>query len=421
MTRAACKIAIIVLLAGLPVAAAGDRLVFHAETLDGKAIATRGADTAVNPASVVKVGTSLWALDRLGPDYRFRTVFFRRGRIENGALEGDLGLRAGGDPDFQVENVFLVAAELNRQGVFQVSGDLVVTGDLWCGWEHGAERRIEDPAMRGPVAGATVRAALDPKRWTTSMLASWDSMARRRGLDIAHPPRVRVDGGVRYERIGEAREGAAIVFHSSAPLPVVLKRFNVYSNNDIVRIADDLGGVAELERYLAGRVGNSVSLSTASGELVNRMSPRQMVGLIRSLVVDLRNRGLEPGDVLPVLGCDAGPTRRMFPAFVRSSRVGAVTVKTGSLTTTDGGVAVLAGIARTWDKGEIVFAVAAPAAGGDLHRWRRAEQSWLLDLIERSGGAVPTTCGSELPFSDTQAVVEPPMPIHCGFGEDGEP
>jgi D-alanyl-D-alanine carboxypeptidase len=135
------------------------------------------------------------------------------------------------------------------------------------------------------------------------------------------------------------------------------------------------------------------------------MTARQAVELMRETRHDLDARGLTPGDVLPVLGCDPGPTRRMFPAFSRPERVGAVAVKTGSLTTTDGGVAVLAGIARTRDAGDIVFAVAATSTGRDLRPWRRLEQSWLLDLVDRHGGVVPVACGPELPFSDEFAEV----------------
>jgi D-alanyl-D-alanine carboxypeptidase/D-alanyl-D-alanine-endopeptidase (penicillin-binding protein 4) len=377
-------------------------LVFHAETLDGRVLASSRADEPFNPASVVKVGTSLWALDRYGPSYRYATSFGSRIRGDDDRGILDLVVVAGGDPDLQRENVFLVAAELARRGLTSLSGDLVVSGDLWCGWERGVERRIEDPVRRAPVAGALVREALDPRRWSSTTRATWNAMAARRGLDPSSPARVAVAGGVRYE----PRPAMDVeVVHRSNPLPSLLKRFNVYSNNDIVRIADVLGGVPGLETFLVGRLGPGVHLSTASGERTNRMTARQATDLMRDTVRDVRARGLEPGDVLPVLGCDPGPTRRMFPAFLRSDRAGAVAVKTGSLTTTDGGVAVLAGVARTRDHGDVVFSVAATNTGRDLRQWRQVEQSWLLDLLDRSGGVVPAVCGPDLPFSDEFAEV----------------
>lgn len=393
-------------LAGTAVAADPERLLFHAETLEGHVLASKAADRPFNPASVVKVGTTLWALDELGPGHRFTTVFGHRpeDRLENGVLEGDLVVHGGGDPDLQVENLFLVAAELNRQGVYAASGDLVVSGQLWCGWENGVETRIRDPRLRAPVAGARVLEAFDPQGWSRSTRASWESMARRRGLDPERPPRVRVAGGA---RAGAVAELEALVHHRSAPLALVVRRFNVYSNNDIVRLADGLGGAEALQRFLVGRVGPGIRLATASGERVNRMTARQAVELVRQLVTATRAAGSDPGAVLPVLGCDPGPTRRMFPAFIRPSRRGAAVVKTGTLTTTDGGVAVLAGLVTTRDRGEVVFAVAAPRTGRDLRPWRRLEQAWLLDLVEAAGGAVPESCGPSLPYSDTFARVEP--------------
>jgi len=393
---------LLVTMASVPAGAQTDRLLFHVETLDGRVLASSRPNEAFNPASVVKVGTSLWALDSYGPAFRYPTSFGTRVRGDDDRGRVDLVIHAGGDPDLQLENVFLVAAELARRGLTSLSGDMVVSGDLWCGWERGVERRIEDPVRRAPVAGARVREALDPRRWSSSTRATWNALAARRGFDPSRPARVTVAGDIRYEA-RPAMDPAVV--HRSNPLPSVLKRFNVYSNNDIVRIADVLGGVGGLESFLVGRLGPGVRLSTASGERTNRMTARQAVDLMRDTARDLRARGLEPGDVLPVLGCDPGPTRLMFPAFLSADRSGAVAVKTGTLTTTDGGVAVLAGIARTRDAGEVVFVVAATGTGRDLRPWRRAEQSWLLDLLDRHGGVVPAICGPELPFSDDFAEV----------------
>jgi D-alanyl-D-alanine carboxypeptidase len=110
--------------------------------------------------------------------------------------------------------------------------------------------------------------------------------------------------------------------------------------------------------------------------------------------------------LLPVLGCDPGPTRRMFPRFREEPLAAAVTVKTGTLTTTDGGVAVLAGHFLSPTVGEVVFCVAAPEAGGAIDRWRRLEQEWLVDLISSVGGAVASPCGGTLPLSDTLVEIE---------------
>ena len=64
------------------------RLVWHVETLAGEQVDSRSADEPINPASVVKVATTLWALEKLGPEHRFATRVGQRG-----ALDGSTGSR----------------------------------------------------------------------------------------------------------------------------------------------------------------------------------------------------------------------------------------------------------------------------------------------------------------------------------------
>jgi serine-type D-Ala-D-Ala carboxypeptidase/endopeptidase (penicillin-binding protein 4) len=52
------------------------------------------------PASNNKVFTAIWALDELGPEYRFNTDLLITGPVEGGTLRGDVVLRGSGDPAF---------------------------------------------------------------------------------------------------------------------------------------------------------------------------------------------------------------------------------------------------------------------------------------------------------------------------------
>lgn len=51
------------------------------------------------PGSTTKILTVGTALELLGPDFRFHTRVYRTGPLENGTINGDLVLVAGGDPD----------------------------------------------------------------------------------------------------------------------------------------------------------------------------------------------------------------------------------------------------------------------------------------------------------------------------------
>jgi len=65
----------------------------------GKMVAGVNADRLFVPGSTTKLLTMGTALEVLGPDHRFRTRVYRTGPVKNGVLDGDLVLRAAGDPN----------------------------------------------------------------------------------------------------------------------------------------------------------------------------------------------------------------------------------------------------------------------------------------------------------------------------------
>jgi len=87
------------------------------------------------PASTNKIFTTVWALDRLGPDFRFHTDLLATGAIEDGTLRGDLFLRGSGDPSFgypdftedTMDPLRIMARRLAERGVRRVDG--AVFGD----------------------------------------------------------------------------------------------------------------------------------------------------------------------------------------------------------------------------------------------------------------------------------------------------
>ena len=373
-------------------------LVYQAELLDGGEVASGGADAEINPASVVKVATSMWALETLGPDFRWETRVLARGTVgsDEGTLDGDLVVQGGGDPDFQDENAFLVAAALNRAGLRTVTGALKVDKDFWIGWENGSEGTLSDPVKRGLRMAERLRRALDSRRWSAGMRRQWAEFAVRRGLDPRRPPRVRVLGGVGVT--ADAGSGSLLLVHRSKPLLDVLHRFDTYSNNDIERLGLLLGSADALAAHLTRRLDDpsgDIRLETLSGLGTNRLTPRLVVRLLRAFRDTCRRHGLTVEDVLPVAGCGPGTVTRFFPKLSHGSAATAVVAKTGTLTNTDGGVTVLAGFANTAD-GEIAFCVASPRAGRHIAYARRSEERWVLQLIDAHGGPKPRPCATAL-------------------------
>ena len=78
------------------------------------------------PASVVKLVTTLVALDLLGPAYRWNTEIYALGEISDGRLNGDLLIKGYGDPFLVTERVWQMLRELRMTGVKNIAGDLLL-------------------------------------------------------------------------------------------------------------------------------------------------------------------------------------------------------------------------------------------------------------------------------------------------------
>src|SRR5262245_11793760 len=124
---------------------------FIVETMDGRVMAEHNADHPFNPASVVKVATSLTAISKLGADYRFRTMFYTDGYLEpaTSTLHGSLYVMGTGDPVFFPENALLVADQLNRHGIRVIDGNLIVQGKFY--YTFSASREASAKAFRAAM------------------------------------------------------------------------------------------------------------------------------------------------------------------------------------------------------------------------------------------------------------------------------
>jgi len=102
---------------------------FSAHVVDvdsGETVLTWNADVARNPASTIKLLTTLVALDVLGPSYRWKTDIYALGDIDAGRLDGDLLIKGHGDPYLVTERVWQMLRHLRQAGVQTISGDLLL-------------------------------------------------------------------------------------------------------------------------------------------------------------------------------------------------------------------------------------------------------------------------------------------------------
>ena len=79
-----------------------------------------------NPASVMKLLTTLVALDTLGPTYTWKTEVHLLGEVRDATLEGDLLLKGYGDPYLVSERLWQIVRSIRQAGIEEISGDLLL-------------------------------------------------------------------------------------------------------------------------------------------------------------------------------------------------------------------------------------------------------------------------------------------------------
>ncbi len=82
------------------------------------------ATEAMNPASTMKLLTTLAGLDILGPQYRWRTNIYTDGVIRQGVLKGNLYLQGTGDPKLIPEELAKLMKSMQALGIQKIDGNL---------------------------------------------------------------------------------------------------------------------------------------------------------------------------------------------------------------------------------------------------------------------------------------------------------
>lgn len=149
--------------------------------IDGRRVLARNADTALTPASTIKMVTALAALDILGPDTTLSTTFRSEARVEKGVLDGDLWVVGGGDPILTTKGYISVFDDPE-----QVSSDFAQLAD-----------RLQELGIRritGSIIGDDSR--YDAVRW----VPSWPSRYQTGGTVSPLSALVVNDGSTGYSQ-----------------------------------------------------------------------------------------------------------------------------------------------------------------------------------------------------------------------------
>lgn len=322
-------------------------------------MANHQGTTPLPAASLTKVATSLVAFKTWGPDHQFETLVSATGPIVNGVLQGDLVITGGSDPMFVWEEAIALGNSLNKLGIKQVKGNLVINGNFAMNFQ------------RNPLlAGQILKQALNSATWTRPAVYIYSIMPKG-----TPKPQVVITGTVKVE-VQPKPQQTLLVRHRSLPLQQLIKEMNVFSNNDMAEmLAESVGGSTVVQSMAANlaRVPHSeIQLINGSGlGPENRISPRAVCAMFMALQREAVAHQLTLADLFPMSGFDHRGT--MHARHLPSATV----IKTGTLRD----VSALAGVMPTRDRGLVWFAILN--RGPNVSGFRTGQDKFLQSLIQK--------------------------------------
>lgn len=253
--------------------------------VDGTPLVSINANTPRNPASVMKMVTTWTALSELGPNYVWRTAFLTdpAGRPDaRGVLPGPLYLRAGGDPQLMIQDIWNLLRELRLRGVKQIN-DLVVDRSIF-------GEVATDPGAFDGAADRPYNASPDAFMvgFGAQRLLFLPDPAARKWLPVLDPPipGIRIEGQVEWT---DARCPGSPVITTD---PVITQQ------GVSIRVSGKAAGsCGEFSVY---RLAQSQSeFGTAIFRLLWKDLGGSFVGQVRS--------GMAPVDAVPLASHDSAP------------------------------------------------------------------------------------------------------------------
>ena len=316
-------------------------------------------------ASLTKIATTLAALSKWGATHQFPTNIYVTGRINQGVVMGDLIIEGNGDPLFVWEEAIALGNALNKIGIKEIQGDILVTDKFYMNYES-----------ESVVAGELLKKALNKNIWISTITQQYLQMPVG-----TKQPEVVILGEVKA--IARVPQNAKqLVRHRSLPLAEILRQMNIYSNNKMAQILTELSGgadtVAQTSAEIADFPTEEIQLINGSGlGEENKISPRAVCQMLIAIDRLLQANNYSTADLFPTAGRDIVGTLqgRGLPR--------GTTIKTGTLDN----VSALAGVISTSDRGKVYFSI---INYGRPVTYLRQQQDSLINELAQSWQLMPS-------------------------------
>lgn len=341
-----------------------------------EAVGNTNVDSLQTLASTSKMVTTEWALEKLGPDYRFETKFHIE-RVVGSDGEASIHIQGGYDPYFGSNQLKFVRDELTRLGVKKV---IKLTFDE------------NFKFLLSPRSSPNTNGVINTKT----------------GWRFGYPSVERVDAELKLAGIPKAEYLAAKDFQvtsatetfslPSPPLTELLRDMNRLSNNYVANVLFDFLGGPEgfKKRNEELRIADHYDFVNGSGmwviedgeKMYNKGSCRALVESIQHTYKMLTEAKHSFEEVVAINGVyadeqcstmDGNPNANTCKggAYEIEPLIGAISAKTGYVNST----VALAGKASA-QQADVFFAYLATPGGG-----RIVIRQALVDMLKRFGGA----------------------------------
>lgn len=292
----------------------------------------KNVDMRIRLASVSKLLTSLWAIDKLGVDYKYDMKLFIKGN--------SLHIQGAYDPFLGNEKMFYLLSQLNEMGYTKFD---TITFDKNLVLFPDAQYLVDEyPVINANTNTKYLKNYFNTQNWSEDTKSEYNNYyaLSKTGRFVKN---VQFEvANVKFSEVNPFADDpeVKVLTLSSPALFKYLKEMNIKSNNYVAEtIFRQLGGTEKFAQFLADKfslTSDKIHFYSGSGLPFFENGTRKdnyatcsvMLDLITELKKEVENQNKELEDMMAVPGSDGGTFRnRIFPADYKNSFV----AKTGTL------------------------------------------------------------------------------------------
>lgn len=340
----------------------------------------KNIDMKVRLASVSKLMTSLWATEKLGPEYLYNTKLY--------ILGNSLHISGSLDPFLGNEKMFFLISQLNELGYTKF--DKITFDNLLLINPSAQVHTDQYPSITRETNAKYLRLYFNTAAWSSAFKEEYTRIASlaKKGKFIEVVKFEIKEASFLAENPFINNAETRMLTLSSPPLYKYLKEINVKSNNYAIHtIFRQLGGEKAFQAFMAERynltsekirfwTGSGLPVVTEGTRKDNYATCSVVAELIAALKESSERQGKELEDVVAVPGSDGGTFRNRI---ISSDYKNAFVAKTGTLMHTS----TLAGAMNT-QKGYSFFGVFNQST--DIPSSKIVQNAMVKSIMTEMGG-----------------------------------